>query len=164
MSPVKSQVIQFSIKGSAANIALEKHYGEVALGHLSVVAPYVILLGSTPLFTLILFFLYRRKKLFAEHLIFSYHVVAFAIIAFAPSLLLDSGDIGGLSQIAFFVYLYMALRRVYADRGVGLALRFVASAFAYEGLLALAVYLSLMGCIWFAQITGEIPKGAEIFM
>lgn len=73
-----------------------------------------------PIFALLLKLLYvRRGRLYAEHMIFSLHVHAFAFFAFTVGLLLDQSGSGWLTTAATWVelspllYLVVAMSHVY---------------------------------------------------
>jgi len=88
-----------------------------------------------PVFTLILYLLYRKTgRFFAEHLIFTLHVHAFAFVVLTLSLFLpDWLDIVVPTWI--LVYLFMALRRVYGESRKRTAIKFAALLFSYMFIL-----------------------------
>jgi hypothetical protein len=85
--------------------------------------PYAMFL-MLPIFAFLLKLLYvRRGRLYAEHMIFSLHVHAFAFFAFTAGLLLGQSDLGWLSaagpwvELSPLLYLVLALSHVY-DQGL----------------------------------------------
>jgi len=122
------------------------------------VSPYVILLGSTPLFALILKVLYRKKKrLFVEHLVFAFHLFAFALPVLVAGTFI-SPKYGALaSLILFMVYLFIAMRRVYHDRGAGLVFRFAVSTFSYFGIAMFAIVVSIVAGYAMGVYAGDLP-------
>jgi hypothetical protein len=122
------------------------------------VSPYVILLGSTPIFALILKLLYRKKKkLYVEHLVFAFHFFAFALVVLVAGIVVDTqyGFLMGI--VLFFVYLFLALKRVYADHGAGLFFRFAASGVSYFAIALIAIIVSVVAGYGVGVITGDLP-------
>jgi hypothetical protein len=92
-----------------------------------------------PVFTLILYLLYRRSgRFYAEHLIFTLHVHAFAFVVLMLALILpDALDI--VVPLWLLYYLYKALRVVYEEpRGKTIA-KFSALLFSYMFILQLTM-------------------------
>ncbi len=138
--------------------------GHILFKYFLDVAPYLILIGSTPLFALILKLLYRKKKvLYVQHLIFSFHVFAFGLILLLVPAGFDSGDLLAIACVALLVYLYFALRNVYSDRGSGLVLRFVFSSLSYIFVAIAGIVVSVLVAYLVAILLGEIPKGADAY-
>jgi hypothetical protein len=128
------------------------------------VSPYVLLLGSTPLFALTLkLFYWKRHILFAEHLVFSFHFYSFSLIILIGSLFLRSNYSFFVSLPVFLVYLYVALKKFYSDHGFRLALRLTATAIAYFNIASFAILAS--GAIAYAvgYQLGELPDIRSIF-
>ena len=100
-----------------------------------------------PVFTLILYLLYRSTgRFFAEHLIFTLHVHAFAFVVLTLSLFLPSAlDI--IIPTWILVYLYRALRRVYGESGKRTLLKFSALLFSYMFILQVTM-LGVLGLIF----------------
>ena len=68
-----------------------------------------------PVFTFILYLLYRRSgRFFAEHLIFTLHIHAFAFVALILLLPLPE-SIGWVVPVWILVHLFIAMRRVYGE-------------------------------------------------
>jgi hypothetical protein len=100
-----------------------------------------------PIFALLLK-LFWRKRYYAEHMIFALHYHAFALLALTPGAAVEGDVATGIALLLCFVYLFVALRRVY---GGGRAMTFaklaglsslytfaLAFALAGAGLLSLA--------------------------
>ena len=84
-----------------------------------------------PVFTLILYLLYRKSgRFFAEHLIFTLHIHAFAFVVLIFALILpDWLEI--IVPVWILVYLYKALRVVYEEPAGKTAGKFFALLFTY---------------------------------
>ena len=100
-----------------------------------------------PVYTLILYLLYRKSgRFYAEHLIFTLHMHAFAFVVLIIALVLPSWlDI--IVPTWILVYLYMALRLVYGESGKRTALKFVALLFSYMFILQVTM-LGVLGLIF----------------
>ena len=100
-----------------------------------------------PVFTLILYLLYRKSgRFFAEHLIFTLHVHAFAFVVLIISLVLPSWlDI--IVPMWILVYLFIALRRVYDEPRKRTAMKFAALMFSYMLILQITM-LGVLGLIF----------------
>ena len=100
-----------------------------------------------PVFTLILYLLYRKSgRFFAEHLIFTLHIHAFAFVVLIISLVLPSWlDIVVPTWI--LVYLFMALRRVYEEPKKRTAMKFAALLFSYMLIFQITM-LGVLGLIF----------------
>jgi len=107
-----------------------------------------------PLFALLLGVLFGRR-FFVAHLVFALHFFALAFLLLSAHTLLEAGVFAALArrqvalaragmlvdsalQLALFVYLYLALRRVYELGRGGTVLRLVALMGGYLGILVLA--------------------------
>ncbi len=100
-----------------------------------------------PVFTLILYLLYRKSgRFFAEHLIFTLHIHAFAFVVLILGLILpDWLDV--IVPIWILVYLYKALGVVYEEpRGKTLG-KFVALLFIYMFIFQITM-LGVLGFIF----------------
>ena len=89
------------------------------LGALIDRGPYLMFL-MLPVFALLLKLLYvRHGRLYAEHVIFSLHVHAYAFFAFAVGVLLDQSAVEWVNTVGSWIgasailYLVLALRHVY---------------------------------------------------
>ncbi|MDP4242272.1 MAG: DUF3667 domain-containing protein [Bacteroidota bacterium] len=160
--PSHSGVLNLAVNTSNATHARQN--GVAILTYVTEIAPYTILIFSAPLLALSLKILYGRRRLYVEHIIFSYYVCSLALIVFAPGVSLDSGDLTIAGLTAFLIYLFVAMRRVYADRGVALFLRFVTTTVAYFCLMALSLAISLGAAYIYGVLTGVIPKGASVYL
>jgi hypothetical protein len=100
-----------------------------------------------PVFTLILYLLYRKTgRYFAEHLIFTLHVHAFAFVVLTIALILpDALDI--VVPLWILVYLFIALRRVYEESRRRTAVKFAALLFSYMIILQITM-LGVLGMIF----------------
>ncbi len=68
-----------------------------------------------PVFTLILYLLYRKSgRFFAEHLIFTLHIHAFAFVALILLLFLPNA-VAWPIPVWMLAYIYIAMRRVYGE-------------------------------------------------
>ena len=125
------------------------------LGSLIDRGPYLMFL-MLPVFALLLKLLYvRHGRLYAEHVIFSLHVHAFAFFAFATGILLDQPDVGWLNTAgtwigaSSFLYLVLAMHHVYEQgflmttlkASVLLVIYTVLLALGFTGLLLLVILL-----------------------
>jgi hypothetical protein len=100
-----------------------------------------------PVFTAILYVLYRKSgRFFAEHLIFTLHVHAFAFIVLMISLI-SPEIIDVVLMIWLLVYLFMALRRVYEEPRGKTAAKFTALLFSYMFILQITM-LGVLGIIF----------------
>lgn len=76
-----------------------------------------------PIFAVFLRLLFRRSSnRYLHHVVFSFHVHSAGFLAMTPAILIDAllgdprqGPLGGLVGLAFFPYLFLALRRVYGN-------------------------------------------------
>jgi hypothetical protein len=102
-----------------------------------------------PIFALLLK-LFWRKCYYAEHLVFSLHYHAFALILLTPGVLLPgaAGDSAtGIALIVCLVYLFLALRRVYGD-GIGRTLlKFFGLGFTYSILLSVGIAATVVASL-----------------
>jgi hypothetical protein len=151
---------------NAGNVKGEQAYQltETYLKLMAEVSPYVLLLGSTPLFALILKLLYwKRRILYAEHLVFSFHFYAFSLIILIVSLLFQTSYGFIIAGAIFLVYVYFALRLFYADQGFRLLARVIACTFAYFYIASFAIGVSMLIATVLGHQLGEIPEGFSLF-
>jgi hypothetical protein len=128
------------------------------------VSPYVLLLCSTPAFALFLKLIYlKRRMLFAEHLVFSFHFYAFSLIVVIDSLLVQTNYGFYIAATIFLLYLYFALKKYYADRGFRLVARLLACSIAYLNIAVIAILLTLILASLIGYQLGELPEGKSIF-
>lgn len=90
-----------------------------AMAHALEHAP-TVMFALLPVFALLLKVLYvRRRRFYVEHFIFALHVHAFAFALFAAMLLLGKLPRTGVLRLGLglwlFVYLFLAMRRVYGQ-------------------------------------------------
>jgi hypothetical protein len=100
-----------------------------------------------PVFTFLLYLLYRKSgRFFAEHLIFTLHVHAFAFVVLTLELILpDWMEI--IVPVWILVYLYLALRRVYQESHRRTALKFAGLLVSYM-LIFQVTMLGVLGLIF----------------
>ena len=147
-------------KTVVAESAEKRQKVETMLGFMIEVSPYVLLLGSTPAFALILKLLYwKRKRLYGEHLVFSFHFFAFALLVLIAPIFTKNIYPIGAGYLLFLVYLYFALRKFYKDRGILLVLRTLAGTTSYFTIAAFALALTMLIAYEIAVLLGELPKG-----
>jgi hypothetical protein len=81
---------------------------------------------------------WRRRRRYAEHVVFSLHAHAFTFVAMAMGALAQQlwGRFNVVCDLWIVVYLYMAMVRVYGDGWLRTAPRFVAMILLYAGLMA----------------------------
>ena len=139
------------------------HVAEIWLKFIIEVSPYVLLLGSTPIFALSLKILYwKRHILYAEHLVFSFHFYAFSLIVLIGSLFIPSYYWLLIALGLFLMYLYIALKRFYSDRGFPLIARLIGCTVAYFNIAAIAVIVTLLIATLMGYQLGELPHGESI--
>ena len=110
-----------------------------------------------PVFALLLKLLYlRRGILYLDHLVFAFHFHAFAFVVLTAMILIQAAGtpshvlapVGIASWLWIFVYLFLALRRVYGGSRLTAGLRFgallisygIVFVFALLGLMLLTIY------------------------
>lgn len=100
-----------------------------------------------PVFALILYLLYRKTgRFFAEHLIFTLHIHAFAFVALIVSLFLPK-FLDVVAPTWILIYLYIALRRVYGESRGRTAGKFAALVFTYMLIFQITM-LAVLGVIF----------------
>jgi hypothetical protein len=93
-----------------------------------------------PFSALILKLLYaRRKRFYVEHFVFALHVHAFAFLIGAVILLSRAEMVDAALLIWFLVYLFLALKRVYAQGALRTFAKYVALGIGYSILLFVGV-------------------------
>lgn len=101
-----------------------------------------------PFFTLILKLLYiRRNYFYVEHLIFSFHLHAFAFLILTISYFLSpyvGFSIGGVAAIGILLYLYRAMRSVYQQSRLKTILKMAIVLFTYLILFILFIALGFL--------------------
>lgn len=127
------------------------------------VGPYVLLLGSTPIFAMVLKIVYwKRHILYAEHLVFSLHFYAFSLIILIGPLFLHSNYWFFPALALFLIYLFLALKRFYSDRGFLLITRVIVCTFAYFNIAAIAIGVTVVIAQLIGNQLGELPHGKSI--
>lgn len=110
-------------------------------------APYAIF-AFVPLFALFTRLLYlRRRMLYGEHLVYAFHVHAFAFVVLL-GISLTNKAIGDLLGIAGMVYFWLAMRRVFGGRWWATSLRYLTISIVYPLLLSLAILLTLVAAVF----------------
>ena len=100
-----------------------------------------------PIFAGLLYLLYRDTgRFFAEHLIFALHVHAFAFLILTLNLFVPE-PFGLVGQLWLLVYVYLALRRVYAESPRRTALKFAGLVVPY-GILLIGVTMFVLLAIF----------------
>lgn len=101
--------------------------------------PYTIL-AMTPVFAALCRLLYRRRGLrYGHHLLFALHLHAFIFVLYLLTLLPPVHDYGSLAYPIIWLYLILALKRVYGGRWWPQLLRGSALALIYGLLTALVL-------------------------
>lgn len=158
----KGKVINMQISGLPADKA--RNYGSVIALHAAEIVPYIILLTGAPLFAFSLMLFYRRRGLFGQHLIFAFHYTALTLIAVAPGMILNNADLVSPGLLWSWIYLFVAMRRIYPGRGAPLVLRFVLSVMSFAFAITLGAFASVLLAIVYSQLTGELPRGADFII
>lgn len=110
-------------------------------------APYAMF-AFLPVFALITQLLYRRRHLhYGEHLVYAFHVHAFAFLLLL-AIALTNATIGELLYLAGAVYFWLAMRRVFGGRWWATALRFAAIGTVYLVVLPLALGVILITAVF----------------
>ncbi|HEX5316344.1 MAG TPA: DUF3667 domain-containing protein [Candidatus Kapabacteria bacterium] len=139
--------------------------GHILIKYFFDVAPYAVLIGSVPLFALLLKMLYwKKKRLYVEHLIFSFHFFAFAAIVFAALIVSDTRWLLISEILVFLIYLYFALRSVYRDKGFGLVLRFCTSTAFYFVFIVVGILLGMAIAGGLGMYFGELHRGQSFHL
>ena len=108
-----------------------------------------MIFAMLPVFALILYTLYVRSgRFYAEHLIFAFHFHAFVFVAMALMTLAPE-VVSQIFSLWIFVYLFLAMRRVYGESRLRTAVKFSTVVVVYVVAL-LAASLVVMGVVVFA--------------
>jgi hypothetical protein len=100
-----------------------------------------------PVFTALLYLLYRKSgRFFAEHLIFTLHIHAFAFIALIIALFTPDA-LDWIAPVWILFYLYFALKTVYGETRRRTLGKFAALLFSYMFIFQVAM-LSMLGLIF----------------
>jgi hypothetical protein len=98
-----------------------------------------------PVFALLLKGLYfRSRRYYVEHFIFSLHYHSFAFLLFTVMLFLSETPIEPFLLLWMFLYLPIALRRVYAQGWIRTVLKWWALSFSYMVVLVLGLVATLI--------------------
>jgi hypothetical protein len=110
-------------------------------------APYAMF-AFLPVFALITQLLYRKRRLqYGEHLVYAFHVHAFAFLLLL-TIALANAAIGDLLYFVGAVYFWLAMRRVFGGRWWATALRFAAISTLYLALLPLVLGIVLLTAVF----------------
>ena len=110
-------------------------------------APYAIF-AFVPVFALFTQLLYlRRRMYYGEHLVYAFHVHAFAFLVLLGVSLANKA-VGDLLGIAGMIYFWFAMRRVFGGRWWATSLRFLTISIVYPLLLSLAILLTLVAAVF----------------
>jgi hypothetical protein len=110
-----------------------------AQAELTVWAPRIAA-GLVPLLALLTWLLFRRPKLyFVEHLVLALHAHATGFLLLIVSELSRRGAVGFLSFVAFVVWSFVALRRVFAQSRLRTGLKLAAIALVYSIFVGLGI-------------------------
>jgi hypothetical protein len=107
-----------------------------------------MIFAMLPVFALILYLLYIRSgRFYAEHLIFAFHFHAFVFVAMALMTLAPKA-VSQIFSIWIFVYLFLAMRRVYGESGLRTAAKFSATVAVYVVALLVASLTVMAGLVF----------------
>lgn len=107
-------------------------------------APTVMFL-LLPVFALLLKVLYvRSRRYYVEHFIFSLHYHGFAFLLFTVMLLLERTPVAPFLVLWLFLYLPVALRRVYAQGWIRTVLKWWALGFTYTVILLIGLVATII--------------------
>ena len=109
-----------------------------------------MMLCCIPLFAFVLKMLYfRQRRFYVEHLVYALHIHTFAYLGVVVIVLLSMaadqwspvlrGLTIGVLCVAFFVQVFLSIRRVYRQGWFFTAFKFLLGGFAYLMILVLAV-------------------------
>ena len=106
-----------------------------------------MIFAMLPDFAAILYLLYRRsRRFYAEHLIFAFNFHAFVFVAF--TLMLFAPDlVAQIFMLWVFVYLFLAMRRVYGESRERTAVKFATTVASYIVCLFAASFIVLAGVV-----------------
>lgn len=110
-------------------------------------APYAMF-AFVPVFALFTRLLYlRRRMYYGEHLVYAFHIHAFAFLILLAVSLANKG-VGDLLGMAGMVYFWLALRRVFGGRWWATTLRYLTISIIYPLLLSLVILLTLVAAVF----------------
>jgi hypothetical protein len=97
-----------------------------------------------PIFALMLKLLYiRRRRYYAEHFVFSLHVHAFVFLMFILMLLIRHWIVFGILSLWIVLYIWLAMKRVYAQGWFRTTVKYWTLGFAYFMLLSVGLALTV---------------------
>jgi hypothetical protein len=103
-------------------------------------APKVVFV-LLPVFAMILKLLYvRKRRLYVEHFVFALHLHAFAFALATVALVVQNGGVTAAMGPALLVYLFVAMKKVYAQG-------FILTALKFASLLSVYLFAALFGLI-----------------
>ncbi len=156
---IREQEVARGEKPSVPDVNEFQNVSEKINERVQEVGPYALLICSTPVFALFLWLLYRKRKLlYVEHLIFSLYFFSFAYLIAIPAILWLHQYLIPISAVLFCVYLFFALRGYYADRGLKLVMRTLASIFACSFIVTFAFVISYALALLIGHALGDIPS------
>lgn len=98
-----------------------------------------------PVYALLMKLLYlRRRRLYAEHFIYSLHVHAFAFLVFTAMLLLPSKAPTWLLLLWLAIYIFLAMRRVYGQGVLKTAMKYWVLFIGYSTAFGLVFAVALL--------------------
>ena len=112
-----------------------------------------------PLFAALLALIYRRsKRKYVEHIIFSLHFHAFVFILLSVAMITTWPFAWVIAFGLFYVYLYLAMKRVYGQGwGKTLVKHFLLTN-AYHILFSIFITIVLAGGVYLAVLAEKYPK------
>jgi hypothetical protein len=101
-----------------------------------------------PFFALLLKALYaRRRRFYAEHFVFALHTHAFVFLMFLLMLLARHSIVTTILSLWIFVYIWMAMKRVYAQGWFRTTVKYWILGFVYLILLNIALVFTVLPAI-----------------
>jgi hypothetical protein len=98
-----------------------------------------------PVFALILKLLYaRRKRFYVEHFVFALHTHSFAFLLFTIMMVAGVDWLAALLLVWFAVYVFLAMKKVYAQGWIRTFLKYVFLSWAYMFLLVFGVGVTMI--------------------
>lgn len=98
-----------------------------------------------PMFALILKLLYvRQKRFYVEHFVFALHVHAFTFVTFILMLLFPLPELGAALGIWLMLYVFLAMKKVYAQGIVKTFTKYLLLGWAYSLLLGVGVLVTIL--------------------
>jgi hypothetical protein len=120
------------------HLAPQEAFRDFASAYLEYVPHMMFLL--LPIFALILKLLYiRRRRYYAEHFVFALHVHAFMFVMFILMFAISKASVNVWILLWPMIYLWLAMRRVYAQGFFRTTAKYFILGFAYATLLTVAL-------------------------